>query len=470
VSKCVALAAWGRVGHDAPVAGDVNPLRAVPSVERLLRHEAAAALVQQHRRERVVEAVRLVLADLRETLVRGGQLPSDELLLEQSAIRLASPPRLEAVVNATGVVLHTNLGRALLADDAIAAMTAAARHAVNLELDGLTGRRGDRDALLSDDLCALTGAESGLAVNNNAAAVLLALAALAGGREVVVSRGELVEIGGSFRMPDVMAISGARLREVGTTNRTHADDYRQAIGPDTGLLVKVHTSNYRIVGFTSEVGLAELAQIGRAAGVPVLDDLGSGALLDLTRYGLPAEPVVHERIAAGADLVCFSGDKLLGGPQAGIVVGRRALVERLAAHPLRRALRLDKLRLAALGATLRLYRDAPDLPAVLPTLRWLTRPVQELEAIGRVVAPRLAARLGDGWCVTMIESEAEVGSGAAPTCTIPSRALAIVHPDRSPEDVASRFRAASPPILGRIHAGRFLLDLRGVFAVEDLLP
>jgi L-seryl-tRNA(Ser) seleniumtransferase len=452
------------------VSADANPLRAVPSVERLLRSPAATALVRGHRRERVVEAVRLVLADLRAALAQGGRLLDDDALLDRVAVRLATVPRLEPVINATGVVLHTNLGRALLADDAIAAMSAAARSAVNLELDALTGRRGDRDALLSDDLRALTGAEAGLAVNNNAAAVLLAVAALASGREVVVSRGELVEIGGSFRMPDVMTISGARLREVGTTNRTHAGDYQKAIGPDTGLVVKVHTSNYRIVGFTSEVALPELVAIARTAGVPVLDDLGSGALVDLARYGLPGEPVVRDRIAAGADLVTFSGDKLLGGPQAGIVVGRRALVEKLAAHPLRRALRLDKLRLAALSATLRLYRDAPDLRAVLPTLRCLTRPVAELEALGRAIVPRLTASLGDGWRITLVESEAEVGSGAAPTATLASRALAVEHPDRSPDDVASLFRTSSPPIVGRIHAGRFLLDLRGIFAVEELLP
>jgi L-seryl-tRNA(Ser) seleniumtransferase len=447
-----------------------NPLRAVPSVERLLRSPEGAALVAKHRRDRVVETLRLVLADLRRTLAAGEPMPAPSAVLADAAIRLdaARAPRLTSVVNATGVVLHTNLGRALLADAAIAAMVAAARGAVNLEIDLTTGRRGDRDALLQEHLCALTGAESGIVVNNNAAAVLLAIAALAGGREVVVSRGELVEIGGSFRMPEVMTISGARLREVGTTNRTHAADYRGAIGPDTGLLVKVHTSNYRIVGFTSEVALDDLVAIGREHGVPVLDDLGSGALVDLTGYGLPPEPVVRERIAAGADLVSFSGDKLLGGPQAGIVVGRRALVERLAAHPLRRALRPDKLRLAALEATLRLYREAPDLPAALPTLRWLTRPLDEMEAVGRAVAPRLATALGAGHRVTVVASEAEVGSGAAPTAVLPSRALAIEHDEASPDEIAARLRAATPPVLGRIHQGRFLLDLRGIGSPDDL--
>ena len=458
------------MGHDAYVAGRTNPLRAIPSVERLLRHPDAVALVARCRRERVVEALRMVLADTRRSLAGGGVLPSDAALVAAatSLLDAGTAPRPTRVVNATGVVLHTNLGRALLAEDAIAAMADAARGAMNLELDLVTGRRGDRDALLADDLCALTGAEAGLVVNNNAAAVLLAIAALAGGREVVVSRGELVEIGGSFRMPEVMAVSGARLREVGTTNRTHADDYRKAIGPETGLLVKVHTSNYRIVGFTADVDLRDLVAIGRARGVPVLDDLGSGALVDLAALGLPSEPVVRDRVAAGADLVSFSGDKLLGGPQAGIVVGRRDLVEQLAAHPLRRALRSDKIRLAGLAATLRLYRNTPDLSAALPTLRWLTRPLAEMDAVGRVAAPRLAARLGEGYRVTLVDSEAEVGSGAAPTATLLSRALAVEHPDLSPDDVAVRFRQATPPVIGRVHRGRFLLDLRGVFSPDDL--
>jgi L-seryl-tRNA(Ser) seleniumtransferase len=418
------------------VSAPPNPRRALPSVERLVRSTGGQALVARHRRERVVETVRLVLAERRKALANGGELPADGAILSDVAARLgaASRPRLTRVVNATGVVLHTNLGRALLAEEAIAAMTAAARDAVNLELDLLTGRRGERDGLVAEELADLTGAEAGLAVNNNAAAVLLALAALAGGREVVVSRGELVEIGGSFRMPDVMTISGARLREVGTTNRTHADDYRKAIGPDTGLLVKVHTSNYRIVGFTSDVGLAELVKIGSAAGVPVLDDLGSGALLDLTQYGLPAEPVVRERIAAGADLVCFSGDKLLGGPQAGIVVGRRALIERLAAHPLRRALRVDKLRSPRSprrsGSSRRARRAGRAADAPLAHAA-----AHDLDAMGRP-SRRGSPRARAGHVVQIVDVACEVGSGAAPTSTLPSRALDVSHPDRSADELA----------------------------------
>jgi L-seryl-tRNA(Ser) seleniumtransferase len=448
-----------------------NPRRAIPSVDRLLRTPAGATLAARYRREHVVEATRLVLDELRRAAVSGRtEVASEDEVLERVATRLAaaSMPRLVPVVNATGIVLHTNLGRAALAEDAVTALVAAARGPVNLELDLLTGRRGERDALLADDLRALTGAEAALVVNNNAAAVLLVLNTLAADRDVLVSRGELIEIGGSFRIPDVMAKSGARLREVGTTNRTHPDDYRGALGPSTALLLKVHASNYRIVGFTAATDLPELVAIGREAGVPVVEDLGSGALVDLAPFGLPREPVVRERIAAGADLVTFSGDKLLGGPQAGIIVGRGALVARVAANPLRRALRPDKLTLAALGATLQLYREHPDLAAVLPVLRWLTRPLKELEQVGRAATALLAARLGDGYRVTVVPSESEVGSGALPAIPLPSRALAIEHPEVGAERIAARFRAARPPVLGRVHEGRFLLDLRGIFDPAEL--
>jgi L-seryl-tRNA(Ser) seleniumtransferase len=448
-----------------------NARRAIPSVARLLEAPVTAALLARYRREHVVATIRTVLGELRGAVATSAAVPAPEDLLARVRSRLeaGSAPRLAPVVNATGVVLHTNLGRAPLAAEAVAAVVTAARGAVNLELDLVTGRRGERDALCSEDLRALTGAEAALVVNNNAAAVLLVLNTLAAGREVVVSRGELVEIGGAFRIPDVMEKSGARVREVGTTNRTHADDYRRALGPGTALLLKVHTSNYRVVGFTAGVELAELVVIARAGGVPVVEDLGSGALVDLAALGLPGEPVVRDRVAAGADLVTFSADKLLGGPQAGIVVGRRELVARLAANPLRRALRPDKLTLAALGATLRLYREAPDLPRALPVLRWLTRPVAELEAVGRTAAPALAAHMGPPFEVHMVEASCEVGSGALPTATLPSRALAVAHPTLSPDDIAALFRSARPPVLGRIHDGRFLLDLRGIFDPQEVL-
>jgi L-seryl-tRNA(Ser) seleniumtransferase len=457
----VATASGGKGSPRGPVARGENPRRAIPAVGRLLETPAAATLVARFRRDLVVATLRAVLDEVR----RGaGDVPDLAALVARAAARLDAgvAPRLVPVVNATGVILHTNLGRAALAEAAVEAVVAAARGATNLELDLVTGRRGDRDALVADDLRALTGAEASLVVNNNAAAVLLVLNTLACDREVVVSRGELVEIGGAFRIPDVMAKSGARLREVGTTNRTHLDDYRRAIGPATALLLKVHTSNYRIVGFTTAVDLPALVAVGREASLPVVEDLGSGALVDPTAFGLPPEPVVRDRIAAGAALVTFSGDKLLGGPQAGIVVGRRDLIARLAENPLRRALRPDKLTLAALGATLRLYRGHPDLTAVLPALHALTRPLDELERVGAAAAERLAARLGDGFALAVVASECEVGSGAVPAVALPSRAIAISHPACSAEDVAARFRAARPPVLGRIHEGRFLLDLRTI--------
>jgi L-seryl-tRNA(Ser) seleniumtransferase len=270
-------------------------------------------------------------------------------------------------------------------------------------------------------------------------------------------------------MPDVMAKSGARLCEVGTTNRTYVDDYRRAIGPETALLMKVHTSNFRMVGFTASVDLPALVALGRETALPVVEDLGSGALVDLAAYGLPHEPVVRDRVAAGVDLVTFSGDKLLGGPQAGIIVGRGETIAALKANPLRRALRPDKLTIAALGATLRLYREAPDLRLALPALRWLTRSVEEMEAVGRTAAPLLEKCLGDGYRVTVVPSEAEVGSGAVPAVPLPSRALAVEHPAVPAERIAARFRAARPPVLGRVHGGRFLLDLRGVFEPTELL-
>ncbi|HZP42777.1 MAG TPA: L-seryl-tRNA(Sec) selenium transferase [Candidatus Binatia bacterium] len=447
-----------------------NARRAIPSVARLVDAPSAAALLARWRRDRVVAVTRTVLEELRREAAAGTPVPSDDAILTRVAARLDAlgAPRLVPVVNATGVVLHTNLGRAPLPEDAVAALVAAARGATNLELDLVTGRRGERDAVVADDLCALAGAEAALVVNNNAAAVLLVLNTLAADREVVVSRGELVEIGGSFRLPDVMAKSGARLREVGTTNRTHLADYGGAVGPATALLLKVHTSNYRVVGFTAAVELDALVRLGREAGVPVVEDLGSGALVDLATLGLPREPVVRERLAAGADLVTFSGDKLLGGPQAGIVVGRRDLVARCAANPLRRALRPDKLTLAALAATLRLYRESPALTTALPALRALARPLAELERVGEAAAARLRHRLGDGYRVRVVASECEVGSGAVPAVALPSRALAIEHDAVSADALAARFRAARPPVLGRIHEGRLLLDLRTVFDPGEL--
>jgi L-seryl-tRNA(Ser) seleniumtransferase len=446
----------------------------IPSIDKLLATRWAQSLLAAHARAFVVAALRRACEALRED-IRTGRIGEGSIdgAIEERAVTEATrgaEQRLIEVVNATGVVLHTNLGRALLPEEAIEALMRAAGKATALELDLGSGRRGDRDDVVEEDLCALTGAEAASVVNNNAAAVLLALNTLAEGREVVVSRGELVEIGGSFRIPEVMAKSGAMLREVGTTNRTHVADYSDAIGPRTAALLKVHTSNYRVVGFTAAVSLAELVALGRERGVPVIEDLGSGALVDLSALGLPKEPVVAERVAQGADVITFSGDKLLGGPQAGVLVGRAAAIARIKANPLKRALRPGKLTLAALAAVLKLYRRAPDLPRALPTLRWLTRPVAEMEAVGRSAIALLRQALGGGFELELADSRSEIGSGALPTETLPTKVIAIRHERQGPDAIAARFRAARPPILGRVHEKRFLLDLRGVFDPAALVP
>ncbi len=456
-----------------PLMPGESPLRALPSVDAVLGSAAVAGLLARYSRAAVTESVRACLDEARRELRRHGtEAPGVDDIVDAVATRLRAAEELplRPVINATGVVVHTNLGRALLAEEAVSALTDAALHPVNLEYDLERGERGERDDLVEADLCALTGAEAATVVNNNAAAVLLALNTLAERREVIVSRGELIEIGGSFRIPDVMAKSNVILREVGTTNRTHARDYAEAIGAQTALLLKVHTSNYRVVGFTAEVTLPELAAIGREHQLPVMEDLGSGALVDLARWGLPAEPVVAERITQGADLVTFSGDKLLGGPQCGLIAGRRELIARIRRNPLKRALRCDKLTLAALAATLRLYRYAPDLPAALPTLRALTRPLAEIEQVATEACRRLQQALGDEYRVAVVDARSEIGSGSVPTQTLPSKAVAVTHPTIGAHRIAERFRRADPPVIGRVHEGRFLLDVRTVDDVDDLVP
>jgi len=451
------------------VTGGDDTRRQLPSVDRLLGTQAGAALLRLHRRDAVVAVLRAVLGESRAG-GRDGAIPAADRLLDEAARRLAAEaaPRLVPVINMTGVCLHTNLGRATLPDAALVALLTAAIGPTNLELDLETGRRGDRNALVADDLRVLTGAEDALVVNNNAAGVLLALNTLAAGREVIVSRGELVEIGGSFRIPDVMAKSGARLREVGTTNRTHADDYRRATGPATAAVLRVHTSNYRIVGFTASPTLAEMVAVARAAEVPLVEDLGGGALVDLASYGIPDEPVIHAHVAAGVDLVLASADKLLGGPQAGIIVGRAALVAALRSNPLFRALRPSKLVLAALAATLRLYRSAPHLPAALPVLGWLARPLADLDRVGRAAAAVLRAKLGPDYTIEIVASTCEVGGGAAPGVELPTRALAVRHPSLGAELIAARLRRARPAVVGRVHEGALLLDLRGIRDAAEL--
>jgi len=450
-------------------------LSRLPSVDAVLsaRRSAPTPFSQPA----IVESIREVLATLRDRLRAGDPVDAAEILPE--AIREAAHERLlvvsrsalRRVVNATGVVLHTNLGRALLADSAIAAVRDAAGNAVNLEYDLERGTRGDRDDLVEAHLCALTGAEAATVVNNNAAAVVLVLNTLARDREVLVSRGELIEIGGSFRIPDIMAASGARLREVGTTNRTHLSDYCAAIGPDTALLMKVHASNYRIVGFAASVELRELAALASShPGVAVVEDLGAGAIVDLASFGLAAEPVLRARLRDGADLVLASGDKLLGGPQCGIIAGRADLVARLRRNPLKRALRCDKLTLAALEATLRIYRYSAAPEREVPTLRYLTRSLDELREIGEAAIVMLADRLGSAWTFELAGCEAEAGSGSQPAAPLPSIAIAVRSSDATASQIERVFRSADPPVIGRIHAGDFLLDLRLIERPSDLVP
>jgi L-seryl-tRNA(Ser) seleniumtransferase len=459
-----------KTAHDAPQA----LLRALPSVEKVLNSPPLEHLLQRYHRSYVADMLRTVLTSVRQGIVAGEitvSLPEAEIVrrIEMTIAQEDRSP-LRSVVNATGTVLHTNLGRALLAKAAVDEVVRVATTPVTLEYDLAGGGRGDRDDVVEADLLALTGAEAVTVVNNNAAAVLLALNTLAEGKEGIASRGELVEIGGSFRIPDVMRKSGVLLREVGTTNRTRIQDYAEAISAHTGVLLKVHPSNYRIVGFTSAVELEELVGLGRSRQIPVMEDLGAGALVDLAQYGLPREPVVAERIAAGADVVTFSGDKLLGGPQAGLIVGREEYIARIKRNPLRRALRPDKLTLAALGATLRLYRRCPDLAAELPTLRWLTRPLAAMDVIAAQALPLLQAHFGTEFTVTIEDASSQIGSGALPEEDLPSRVIAVRHQQLAAEKIAARFRAADPPILGRIHGGAFLLDLRGIFAADQLVP
>ncbi len=439
-------------------------LRRLPSVDEVLRTAVAAEAASRFGRTALVIAVRESLAAARAN----GGAPGGSQAVAAAAVtslELKQKPNLRPVFNLTGTVLHTNLGRALWAEAAIEAALVAMRNAVALEFDLGAGHRGDRDDLIHDLLCEQTGAEEATVVNNNAAAVLLVLNTLAKGREAIVSRGELIEIGGAFRMPEIMKRAGAKLVEVGTTNRTHKKDYAGALGPKTGLILKVHTSNYRIEGFTKEVSGSDLAALAHEREIPLVNDLGSGTLIDLARYGLAHEPTVKEAILAGADLVTFSGDKLLGGPQAGFIVGRKHLITRIKSNPMKRALRIDKIRLAALEATLRLYRDPDRLAECLPTLRFLARPKKEIEAVARRLLPVVGARLGESFDVAVTPCSSQIGSGALPTETVPSCGLAIA--PRGAKEKGRRLTALSMalrrlpvPVVGRIQNQTLLLDLR----------
>ncbi|MGB3447305.1 MAG: L-seryl-tRNA(Sec) selenium transferase [Xanthobacteraceae bacterium] len=440
----------------------------IPSVDAILKTRSAHQAVERFGRTRMVQAIRHVTAIARRGVGAGEvSAPNAEAIAADAVLWLGADarPNARAVFNLTGTVLHTNLGRAILAEAAVEAATVAMREALALEFDLAEGKRGERDALVRGLLCELTGAEDATVVNNNAAAVLLALNTFARGKEAIVSRGELIEIGGAFRMPEIMARAGARLVEVGTTNRTHETDYAAAITPKTGLILKVHTSNYRIEGFTKSVSGKAISALARAGHVPLLIDLGSGTLVDLTRYGLTHEQTVAEAVAEGADLVTFSGDKLLGGPQAGFIVGRRELIARLNRNPMKRALRIDKIRLAAIEATLRLYRDPARLAERLPTLRMMARPLAEIEAAARRLKPVVAAAVGTGFAADVICCASQIGSGSLPSEVIPSAGVALRvtgtrGKGRALMALAAAFRALHQPVIGRVEHDALVLDFR----------
>ena len=440
----------------------------LPSVDRLLAADALTPLVREHGRPLVLEAVRGTLDEARAAVTSGDTIDMAELeATVANRVRTVVAPSLVPMFNLTGTVLHTNLGRAPLPEAAIASMAAVARGASNLEFDLATGRRGDRHRHVEPRLCRLTSAEAAIVVNNNAAAVLLVLDTLAKRKEVPVSRGELIEIGGAFRMPDIMKRAGAKLVEVGTTNRTHLRDYEAAVGPRTALLMKVHTSNYAVEGFTATVNERDLAGLARERALPLVSDLGSGSLVDMTAYGLPPEPTVRAMLADGVDLVTFSGDKLLGGPQAGIIAGRAELVARLKRNPLMRALRPDKITLAALQSVLVLYEAPPRLADTLPSLRLLGRPQAEIDAQARRVRPTLATTLGDDWTVEVVPCRSQIGSGALPVDRLPSAGLRCAPASGAKRGRSSRLqalaaalRALPMPVVGRVHDGALTLDCR----------
>ena len=441
-------------------------LREIPKVDDLLRSPALVSLCPDAPRGALADAVRTVRAELRQAVLEGRAeaLPAEAALCTEAAARLkrTQRPSLRRAVNGTGVALHTNLGRACLAEAAAAAVAEVARGYSTLEYDVPTGGRGERYSHVEGLLTALTGAEAAFVVNNNAAAVLLILSALAAGGEVVASRGELVEIGGSFRVPEIMESCGARLREVGTTNKTHLRDYERAIGPETRALMKVHTSNYRIVGFTEAVSREEMAALGHAHGLPVIEDLGSGSLCDLNRFGIRGEPTVQDSIRAGVDVVSFSGDKLLGGPQAGVIIGKREYIDVLKRHPLTRAMRVDKMTLAALEATLRLYASGTAAKEV-PVLAMLAAGPETLKARAETLCAMLNAA---GVAAETVPAEDPVGGGSVPMQLLPGYAVALTPAGKGAEALEAALRLGEPPVIGRIDHGRYLLHVRTLLEAD----
>lgn len=452
---------------------DKTLLRELPSVDEVARDGRLKGAIEAYSSAFVADAARSALDSMRMAILDGTlKAVTMDSVVERTLgfIDCLTQTSFKRIINASGTILHTNIGRAVLPDEAKEALMFAAEGNVNLEFDLEKGGRGERDSHCEGLITKLTGAEAACVVNNNAAAVLIALNTLAEGKEVIISRGELIEIGGSFRLPEIIKKSGCILKEVGTTNRTHGADYTGAMTDATALLLKAHTSNYKVVGFTSDVPLKALVEIGRENGIPVIEDLGSGSLADLSVWGLPKEPLVSESIAAGVDVVTFSGDKLLGGPQAGIIAGKREFIDRIRKNPLKRALRAGKLTLSSLEAVLRLYLNRDKLREAVPTLRHMTRDINDIEEAAMKARPLIEAALGAPFKVWVEKDVSVIGGGALPETTLPTWVVSITSESIPAEGISRLFLSASPAILGRINRDRFLLDPRTVEDPALLVP
>lgn len=462
-----------------------NLLRKLPGIDHILELAKGDPLLKNIPKSVLAASVRSAVNNIRTVILDDKQEPSEDSLPDsqilakvKDIVTKAMTPNLVRTINATGVVVHTNLGRSLLAADAVQNIMAIANAYSNLEFDLAEGSRGSRYSCVEDILCEISGAEAAMVVNNNAGAVLLCLETIAKAKKVIISRGELVEIGGSFRIPDVMTKSGCILKEVGATNRTHLKDYESALENDTGLLLKVHTSNYSVVGFAADVSLKELVELGTKYQLPVMEDLGSGSFIDFSKYGLLKEPTVQEAVATGADVVTFSGDKLLGGPQAGIIVGETKVLDRIKQNPLTRALRIDKMTLAALESTLRLYRDEEKAVAAIPTLRMLTAPISHIEKKAKQLGKLLEKMDNPRLAVKLINLSSRAGGGSLPLLDLPSKGLSVTVKGMSANAIERCLRASTPPIIGRIEDDIFIMDLRTIqddelmiigIAINDML-
>ncbi|MCJ7680852.1 MAG: L-seryl-tRNA(Sec) selenium transferase [Candidatus Aminicenantes bacterium] len=450
-------------------------LRSLPSVDGLLQDKRLQKLISVYGRESVIQAARQILSDLREAILKDKAAASEldqsstEQILEEieNHLKIKNTPSLKKSINATGVILHTGLGRAVMPPEAVEAVHDVITGYSSLAVDIESGRRGHRDTHLENLICELTGAEAATVVNNNAAATMLILNTLAQGKEVILSRGQLVEIGGSFRMPDVMAASGAILHEVGTTNKTHLKDYAAAINEETGALMRAHHSNYRILGFFSEPGIAELAELAHHHNLPLIDDLGSGALVDLHTFGLENEPLVRESLKDGADIICFSGDKLIGGPQAGLIVGRRDIIERIRKNPLSRAFRIGKMTIAAMEATLKLFLRPDQLTERHPVYRMFAEPLPALNRRALQLQRRLRVSVPEGVAISVIDGRSQIGSGSAPVETLPTRILRVLSETETADTLAGKLRASSPPVFCRVQKDALLFDMRTIHPKED---